>query len=202
MEVPSVLEEAMDMGTIEDLVMEGGEILEVQEGRVVEVVVDWMSCTQSLCKAVQGFKDMCYIPLDKQEWVFSQAMSGWVRNIPVDLEVATCEEIWQLVVQTAQAKTGARDAAVKVALLGMSPDCRTFTKIDSSNVSRGHNYRLHGEANPERPPRDDHLTLRPPCSMGLFCMQILRTFNLENGLCSLMWGKHGHTDSSQVADET
>ena len=38
--------------------------------------------------------------------------------------------------------------------------------------------------------------------MGLFCMQILRTFNLENGLCSLMWGKHGHTDSSQVADET
>ena len=38
--------------------------------------------------------------------------------------------------------------------------------------------------------------------MGLFCMQILRTFNLENGLYSLMWGKHGHTDSSQVADET
>ena len=52
------------------------------------------------------------------------------------------------------------------------------------------------------PNRVTHCTLRPPCSMGLFCMQILRTFNLENGLCSLMWGKHGHTDSSQVADET
>ena len=45
---------------------------------------------------------------------------------------------------------------VELLLLAMSPCCKTFSKADSSNVTRGHNYRLHGEENPDRPPRDSH----------------------------------------------
>ena len=37
--------------------------------------------------------------------------------------------------------------------LAMSPCCRTFTKTDSSNVPKGHNYRLHDRSNPTKPPK-------------------------------------------------
>lgn len=37
--------------------------------------------------------------------------------------------------------------------------------------------------------------------MGLFCTQVPRVFHPENGLCSLVWGNHGQTDSSHFADE-
>lgn len=154
MGLSELLEE--EVGSLEDLPMGEDGVLEIQEEeQVVEVAIDWMSCTQSLRKTVEQFKELVYIPLDKQEWVFSQAMKGWVRNLPVDLEATTCEEIWTMVVQAAKEKTRNQKVVVRVTLLGMSPDCRTFTKTDSSNISRGHNYRLHGESHPDRPPRDD-----------------------------------------------
>ena len=45
---------------------------------------------------------------------------------------------------------------VELLLLAMSPCCKTFSKVDSSNTTRGHNYRLHGEDHPDRPPKDNH----------------------------------------------
>ena len=83
-------------------------------------------------------------------------MEGWVQNIPVDLETTTCEEIWEKVTAAVRERIRDHRVEVRVSLLGMSPDCRTFTKTDSCNITRGNNYRLHGEAHPDRPPRDDH----------------------------------------------
>ena len=43
-------------------------------------------------------------------------------------------------------------------LLGMSPCCKTFTRIDSMNMDKGTNYRLHGPLHPDRPPKDRYST--------------------------------------------
>ena len=114
-----------------------------------------MSCTQSLRKAVQKMPGVEYVGLDIQEWVFSHSMRGWVRNVPIDLTRIEPALLWATVEQEIQHR---RQAMVKVELLllAMSPCCKTFSKADSSNVTRGHNYRLHGDENPDRPPRDNH----------------------------------------------
>ena len=117
-ELPAALEELMERGTADDLLMVGG-IPEIQDRQVVEVAIDWMSCTQSLRKTVQQYSELCYIPLDKQEWVFSQAMEGWVQNIPVDLETTTCEEIWEKGEVAAREKTRRHHAEVRGSMLGM-----------------------------------------------------------------------------------
>ena len=125
------------------------------EEEVVRVVVDWMLCTQSLRKAVQKMLGVEYVGLDIQEWVFSHSMRGWVRNVPIDLTQIEPALVWATVEQEVQHR---RQAMVKVELLllAMSPCCKTFSKADSSNVTQGHNYRLHGEENPDRPPKDSH----------------------------------------------
>ena len=122
---------------------------------VVMVVVDWMSCTQSLRKAVQKVPGVEYVGMDIQEWVFSHSMRGWVRNVPIDLTQIEPALVWATVEQEIQHRYQAM-VKVKLLLLAMSPCCKTFSKADSSNSTRGHNYRLHGEANPDRPPRDNH----------------------------------------------
>ena len=91
--------------------------------------------------------------LDRQEWVFSQAMRGWVRNLKVDLSVTWDQEgrakVFDMIQQEVIAREG-RKCRVLWDLLAMSPDCTTFSKADSSNISRGRNYRDHSD--PERRP--------------------------------------------------
>ena len=118
-------------------------------GETVRVVVDWMSCTQSLRRAVPA--DMMYIGFDWQEWVYSGLQQEWVQNEVADLISLEPWDLWQKVQEVVWKRVGRR-VAVEVVLLAMSPCCRTFSKADSSNVSRGHNYRNHDH--PERPPKD------------------------------------------------
>ena len=65
-----------------------------QDGEVVKVVVDWMSCTQSLRKAVEKLPGVEYVGMDIQEWVFSHSMQGWVRNVPIDLSQIEPALVW------------------------------------------------------------------------------------------------------------
>ena len=117
--------------------------------RRVRVVVDWMACTQSLRRVVpQGVH---YIGYDRQEWVFSGSERVWVQNEVADLMTLDGPGLYARVKQDMSRRLG-EEVEVVIALLGMSPCCRTFTKTDSSNQSRGHNYRDH--THPHRPPRD------------------------------------------------
>ena len=61
--------------------------------------------------------------------------------------------MWDFVQAEVQVRCG-REAEVGSLLLAMSPCCRTFSRADSSNKTRGHNYRLSGEDHPTRPPKD------------------------------------------------
>jgi hypothetical protein len=131
-----------------DVGSEGPELTET----VMDVVVDWMACTQSLKAAVP--EGVAYLPYDKQEWVFSSKYGRWVHNLPVDLLGLNGQELWARVQADMQARYGAKVRIGKV-FLAMSPCCRTFSKVDSSNTTRGHNYRKCDKDHPTRPPRDD-----------------------------------------------
>ena len=87
-----------------------------------------MSCTQSLRKAVAEIPGVEYVGLDIQEWVFSHAMRGWVRNVPIDLTKIEPALLWATVEQEVQHR---RQAMVKVELLllSMSPCCKAFSKV-------------------------------------------------------------------------
>lgn len=137
---------------------EGALLAEDWEGEtpgelpVVHVVVDWMAGSQSLHKAAEHYeRQQHYVGLDRQEWVYSQAMQGWVRNLKVNLAItwneAGREKVCDMVQQEVEDREGRR---VKLLwdLLGLSPDCTTFTPTDSSNITRGNNYRGHSD--PER----------------------------------------------------
>ncbi len=120
---------------------------------MVKVAIDWMSCTQSLRKAVQQHPELCYIPLDKQEWVFSQAMEGWVQNILVDLETTTCDEIIMGEggsncegEDSEPSSRGEGDAAGDVARLQDLHEDRQLQHHQGQQL----------QAHPDRPPRDDH----------------------------------------------
>ena len=117
------------------------------------IVLDWMAGTQSLRKAVEELGELMYIGIDLQEWVYSHTMGGWVQNLKVDLLELTPDMLWQLVCDEVYRRVS-EEVEVQVLLLAMSPCCKTFSKADSSNTSRGHNYRLHGPAHPDRPPKD------------------------------------------------
>ena len=139
----------------------------------IMVVLDWMAGGQSLKKTVAGLtqeeikqmsvgsghspghhKGIVYVGLDKQEWWYSHAMQGWVRNVPVDLMKVGYQDILGIV-QGALDEVAGRRVEMTVVLLAMSPCCRTFSRADSSNTGRGHNYRLHGVIHWRRPPKDD-----------------------------------------------
>ena len=96
-----------------------------------------------------------YIGLDIQEWVFSHAMKGWVRNVQVDLMRVGARELWDIVCDEVRRRVGPQ-VEVVLRLRAMSPCCKTFSKADSSNTTRGNNYRLHGKDFPERPPKDEY----------------------------------------------
>ena len=74
----------------------------------VRVTLDWMAGTQSLRATVEHLEDIMYIGLDIQEWVFSQAMGGWVQNLRVDLETTSYEEVWQMVCKEVERRVGKR----------------------------------------------------------------------------------------------
>ena len=128
----------------------------------VEVVVDWMACTQSLRRAVEDSAHLTgyeYIGLDIQEWVYSVAMRGWVKNVQIDLSRATPKQVREAIVAEMTDRMGLEPHSgvkIVVKLLAMSPCCRTYSKADSSNSGRGNNYRLHGKADKDgtRPPKD------------------------------------------------
>ena len=130
-----------------ELGSEGPDLAET----VTDVVIDWMACTQSLKAAVP--EGVLYLPYDKQEWVFSSKYGRWVHNLSVDLLDLNGQELWDRVQQDVKAKYGARVRIGRV-FLAMSPCCRTFSKVDSSNTTRGHNYRKCDRDHPTRPPRD------------------------------------------------
>ena len=81
--------------------------------------------------------------LDKQEWWWSHSMMGWVQNIPVDLMHMSYGQIADKV-QGHLNQAAGRQVDMTVVMLAMSPCCKTFSRADSSNITRGHNYRLHG----------------------------------------------------------
>ena len=116
----------------------------------VDVVVDWMSGTQSLRAAVP--RGVVYLPFDLQADVYS-VNGRWVKNIAVDLLLVTGAHLWDMVQTQIRKRFGARVKVGKV-LLAMSPCCRTFSKADSTNISRDNHYRLSGPDHPSRPPRD------------------------------------------------
>ena len=114
--------------------------------RKVQVVVDWMAGTQSLRSAVP--RGVLYIPFDWQEWVYSLERN-WSQNIVVDLSQVGGQQMWDLVQAEVRVRCG-RGAEVGSLSLAMSPCCRTFSRADSSNTTRGHNYRLFGLDHPTR----------------------------------------------------
>ena len=77
----------------------------------------------------------------------------------------------------------------------MSPCCKTFSKADSSNVGRGHNYRNHRD--PTRPPKDQvsdkgreavaaDAMVQKGIRVARWCARVLGTvFYLENPVGSL-----------------
>jgi len=138
----------------------------------VMVVLDWMAGSQSLKKSVKELdkaaimklsvgaglpakhhKGIVYVGLDKQEWWWSHSMMGWVQNIPVDLMHMSYTQIVDKV-QGQLNQAAGRQVDMTVVMLAMSPCCKTFSRADSSNITRGHNYRLHGEGSWHRPPKD------------------------------------------------
>ena len=120
---------------------------ETQQG--VRVVIDWMSGSQSLRRAVP--KGVMYIGFDIQEWVYSGAERVWVRNEVADLLKVQPVQLEEKAREIASRRCG-RPVEIEVKMIGLSPCCRTFSKTDSSNQSRGNNYRDH--QHPDRPPKD------------------------------------------------
>ena len=78
---------------------------------------------------------------------------GWVKNIAVDLSLVTGAQLWSMVQTQIRERFGARVKVGKV-FLAVSPCCKTFSKADSSNISRANSYRLRRAGHPSRSPRD------------------------------------------------
>ena len=116
----------------------------------VDVVIDWMAGTQSLRAAVP--RGVLYLPFDMQAHMYS-VHGEWVTNIAVDLSLVTGVQLWAMVLAQIRQRFRSQVTVGKV-LLAMSPCCKTFSKADSTNISRGNHYRLSGADHPSRPPRD------------------------------------------------
>ena len=145
-------------GTLdEELDWDLGDESPDQAVRVRDLVVDWMSCTQSL-RASGGKEDM-YLPYDEQEWVFSSKLRRWVRNIPVDLMKLSGAELWARVQADVQRRYG-KGVRIGKVFLAMSPCCKTFSKVDPTNATRGHHYRLCDKENPSMPQCRPRTTLQ------------------------------------------
>ena len=114
----------------------------------VAVGVDLMAGTQSGRQAMEA-EGLMYVPMDKEEWVFSALERTWVQNVVCDLLVDSPEVLLQKVREMVEGWFG-KGQEFSISGLWASPDCRTFTKCDATNRSKGCGYRDHSKDN--RPP--------------------------------------------------
>ena len=197
----SVKEQAEMMGVSgvqetwdEELEWGFGQFVPDQAAQGRDLVVDWMSCTQSL--RASGGKEVMYLPYDKQEWVFSSKLRRWVRNIPVDLMKLSGPQLWDRVQADVRRRYG-KGVTIGKVFLAMSPCCKTFSKVDSTNVSRGNHYRLSDTEHPLRPPKDstsekglqahaaDRMVKHGITVAKFFVAMLQATFYMENPVGSL-----------------
>lgn len=132
--------------TVASTVPEGQFATEVPE--VVQVGVDVMSCTQSARREMEA-KGMMYVPLDKEEWVFSSLERCWVQNVVCDVMKDSPAQLLQKVKDTVEAIWG-KGQRFEIKAMWVSPDCRTFSKTDASNRNKGCGFRDHRQQH--RPP--------------------------------------------------
>ena len=118
---------------------------------VVRVAIDLMAYTQSARLQLERKKGVLYLPMDKLEWVYSAIERQWVQNIVCDVLTDSPEELLEKARQGAQTLLGEEGyTVIEVVALWTSPECRTFSKADSTNRSRGWSFRDH--TLPHRPP--------------------------------------------------
>ena len=128
----------------------GAVVPEVGNRRTVRVVGDYMACTQSLARVVPA--NVLYLPYDRQEWVYSGATGEWVQNLVADLMLLSPQQLWRRMQRDAEVILG-EPVDLEILMMGMGVCCKTFSKADSSNITRGHNYRDHSHEF-LRPPKD------------------------------------------------
>ena len=63
------------------------------------------------------------------------------------------ERVWEIAQEVVRQKAGIK-VTLRLLMVATSPCCKTFSKADSSNVTKGNNYRLHLQSTPTRPPKD------------------------------------------------
>ena len=114
----------------------------------IKVGVDVMACTHSAEEAMKE-TGLVYVPMDIEEWVYSARTRTWVQNIVCDFLENTAEEVTAKI-QGALQEWYTEEIQVVVAAVWASPDCRTFSRADSSNRNKGWGYRDHQEES--RPP--------------------------------------------------
>ena len=114
----------------------------------IRVGVDVMACTHSAEEAMEE-TGLVYVPMDIEEWVYSARTRTWVQNIACDFLENTAEEVTAKI-QGALQERYTEEIQVVVAAVWASPDCRTFSKADSSNRNKGCGYRDHQKES--RPP--------------------------------------------------
>ena len=114
------------------------------------IAVDLGAGTQSFKEEAES-KGLLYVPIDIEEWVYSASRGRWMHNLAVDAR-GPPHQVWNNIRKAAllawSLDLGAQP--VKARLLWMSPPCRTFTKMDRTNASRGWNRRDH--TMPSAPP--------------------------------------------------
>jgi len=99
-----------------------------------------MSGSQSLWDAVKDTSGTIYIPVDKKEMEYSLTSGQKVRNLQMDIMEVTPQEVMEKVAQAVKQYTPDQHTWT-VVWVWASPPCQTFSRADSSNKSRGNNYR-------------------------------------------------------------
>ena len=95
-------------------------------------------------------RGLVYVPLDVVEWVWSKARRAWMQNVVVDLR-GSPYQIWLKICLALQLRGVSTEGLMRrVLMVWMSPPCRTFSRVDASNRSRGWGYRDHHKRS--RPP--------------------------------------------------
>ena len=113
----------------------------------VRVGVDLMACTQSARAPIEA-EGLVYVGLDIQEEVWSAKENAWVKNVKCDVLEETPENIMRKVRDAVREWCG--EVHVEITYLWCSPDCATFTPLDSMNAPLGTGYRDHTQEH--RPP--------------------------------------------------
>ena len=112
----------------------------------LRVGLDFGAGTQSARTLIEG-AGLLYIPLDVKRWVYSAAEGEWVENVVLDLgnQTGGLEGLWERIraAVSSQWSLSLGVQLVTVAMVWMSPPCRTFSNADASNRLKGWGYRDH-----------------------------------------------------------